>query len=249
MCGSHNYTKDLNVQNLHSFIMKGKTNSRENVIIDHGFVTQNGEPYCTLIDFFNISFVNITTMTMRCPAINLKESHITVKSSDLYGYSGSKKTLSFINITSKGSQAKLDNCAFKQNCVITSNFSDGIIVNNSTFQSYRHEINFIIVALSSVVTLTGNMNFTDSVTGTALFLESTHPDIHNSLLNISTGATVYFVNLVTCKYSYCVWGAVYGENGMVHIGAKVRVIFMYNTAGQRGGAVYVKNGKITVGAE
>ena len=37
MCGIHNYTKNLFVQNLHSFIMKGAAESRENVIIDHQF--------------------------------------------------------------------------------------------------------------------------------------------------------------------------------------------------------------------
>ena len=36
MCGVHNYTmKDLIVQNLHSFVMKGAAESRENIIIDH----------------------------------------------------------------------------------------------------------------------------------------------------------------------------------------------------------------------
>ena len=40
MCGVHNYTKDLSVQKLHSFVMKGTAESKENVIIDHHFVTQ-----------------------------------------------------------------------------------------------------------------------------------------------------------------------------------------------------------------
>ena len=30
MCGVHNYTKNLTVQNLHSFVMKGAAESREN---------------------------------------------------------------------------------------------------------------------------------------------------------------------------------------------------------------------------
>ena len=37
MCGVHNYTKDLAVYDLHSLIMKGTAESRENVIIDHQF--------------------------------------------------------------------------------------------------------------------------------------------------------------------------------------------------------------------
>ena len=88
MCGVHNYTKDLSVQNLHSFVMKGAAESRENVIVDHQFVAQLGKPSYTIIQFFNISSVNIANLIMRCPAINLKESHITVKSSSLYGYPG-----------------------------------------------------------------------------------------------------------------------------------------------------------------
>ena len=71
MCEVHNYTKDLTVQNFHSFIVKGGAESRENVVIDHQFGMQVVEPKCTLIQFFNVSFVNITTLTMRCPAIQL----------------------------------------------------------------------------------------------------------------------------------------------------------------------------------
>ena len=165
MCGVHNYTKDLTVQNLHSFVMKGSAESRQNVIIDHQFTEQSGKPNCTIIQFFNVSFMNITNLTVRCPAINLIESHITVKSSNIYGYPGIHENLSFINITGRGSQALLDNCSFKENCFVRSNFSDGIIVSNSTFQSYRHRFDSIIEAYSSVVTLIGNVNFTDSVTG------------------------------------------------------------------------------------
>ena len=251
MCGVHNYTKDLTVQNLHSFVMKGETESRENVIIDHQFGAQLGKPRCTIIQFLNITSVYITTLTMRCPAINLKESHVIVNSSSLYGYLGIKESLSFINITGKGSQAFLDNCTFKGNCFVTSNFSDGMIVNNSTFQSYRHQFESIILAYSSVVTLTGNVNFTDSVTGihrpyyssgTAVFLRTTHSQFKSSLI-ITNDATVYFVNLKCSSQG----GAVYGENGMIHIGAKVSVVFMHNTALTGGGAVHLTNGTITFG--
>ena len=98
---------------------------------------------CIIIQFVNVSFVNITNLTMRCPAINLTQSHITVQSSNLYGYPGTTDTFSFINITGRGSQALLDNCSFKENCFVTSNYSDGIIVSNSTFQSYGYQFNSI----------------------------------------------------------------------------------------------------------
>ena len=117
MCGVHNYIKDLTVQNLHSFVMKGATESRENVIIDHQFGTQ---PKCTIIQFFNISLVNITNLTIRCPAIKVKESHISVKSSTIYGYRSIKDSSSFINIIGRGSLAVLDNCKFSENCFIAS---------------------------------------------------------------------------------------------------------------------------------
>ena len=68
MCGVHNYTKDLTVRNLHPFVIKGAAESRENVIIDHQF---GAKPNCTTVQFFNVSFVNITNVTMRCPAIKL----------------------------------------------------------------------------------------------------------------------------------------------------------------------------------
>ena len=250
MCGVHNYTKNLVVQNLHSFVMKGAAESRENVIIDHQFVDK---PKCTVIRFFNVSYVNITTLTMRCPAINLTESYITVKSSNIYGYPSINESLSFINIAGKGSQALLDNCTFKENCFVRNNRSDGIIVSNSIFQSYRHQLKSIIAALSSVVTLTGNVNFTDSTTGipslinsvgTVVYLKATHPEVKSSL-NIITGATVYFINL-TCGNG----GAVFGEqNAIMHIGAKAKVVFMNNTAGWSGGAVAMWDGMITVGIE
>ena len=102
MHGIHNYTKDMTVQNLHSFVMKGATESRENVILDH-HQFDNGTDYCTLIQFVNITSVNITNLTLRCPALNLVESHVTVKASNLYGYHGTNITLSFIHITGQGS--------------------------------------------------------------------------------------------------------------------------------------------------
>ena len=208
MCGIHNYTKDLVVQNLYSFIMKGTAETREYVITDHQLVIRVSKPKCTLIQFFNVSFVSITTLTMRCPAINLKESHITVTSSNIYGYPSVNESLSFINIIGRGSRALLDNCTFKENCFVRSEFSDGIIVSNSTFQSYRHQVHSIIAAISSVVTITGSANFTDSITGihpyedsvgTAVFLLSANPELKSSL-NITTGATVYFVNLTCNNY-------------------------------------------------
>ena len=251
LCGVHNYTKDLTVQNLHSFAMKGADGSKENVIIDHQFGTQLGKPNCTVIQFFKISFVNITTLTMRCPSINLKDSLITVKSSNLYGYTDTKESLSFINITGR-SQALLDNCIFKENCFVRSKTSDGIIVNNSTFQSYRywHGVEAYIVVLSSVITLTGNVNFTAGIhhprysSGRAVFLRTTHRELKSSL-NITTGATVYFVNQ-SGNYK---GGAVYGENGVISIGAKAKVVFMHNVAMYGGGAVYLNTSTIFVGIE
>ena len=249
MCGVHNYTKNLTVQNLHSFVMKGAAESRENVIIDHQFGMQVGKPNCTVIQFFNVSFVNITTLTMRCPAIKIEESHITVKSSNLYGYPGINETLSGISITGRGSQALLDNCTFRENCFVRSYFSNGVIVSNSTFQSYRHRLHSIIKAYSSVVILTGNVNFTDGITGThrssgtAVFLRTTHSELKSSL-NITTGATVYFVNLTRSS-----GGAVYGHNAMIHIGAKARVVFMNNAADVSGGAVYGYNATMHISAK
>ena len=249
ICGVHNYTKDLTVQNFDSFIIKGAAEPKENVIINHQFGTQVGKPNCTTVQFFNVSFVNITTLTMICPSINLKDSLITVKSSNLYGYTDTRESLSFINITGRGSLVLLDNCTFKENCFIVSNFSDGIIVNNSTFQSYRHQVNSIIVALSSVVTLAGNVNFTDSVTGiyptyssgTAVFLRTTHPELKSSL-NITIDASVYFVNLTSDNHG----GAVYVENGVISIGVKAKVAFMNNVAMYTGGAIWMRNGMMVI---
>ena len=56
---------------------------------------------------------------------------------------------------------------------------------------------------------------------------------------------MYFVNL-TCNSD---GSAVYGENAMIHIRAKVMVILMYNDAVWNGGAVCLNKGMIFVGAE
>ena len=112
MCGIHNYSKDLTAQNLNSFIIQGAAESRENIIIiNHQFSSRNGtsKSSCTIIQFLNISLVNIINLTMMCPSLNIMNSFITVKNSNLYGYSGIKEILSFITITGKGSQALLDN--------------------------------------------------------------------------------------------------------------------------------------------
>ena len=141
-------------------------------------------------------------------------------------------------------------CTFKENCFVRSYYSDGIAVSNSIFQSYTHKFKSIIAVLSSVVTLTGNVNFTDSnikvssSLGTTVFLQTTHLAEVKSSLNITMGATVYFINL-TCDSG----GAVYGGDTMMHIGAKARVVFMNNTASLSGGAALILGGNITVGAE
>ena len=89
---------------------------------------------------------------------------------------------------------------------------------NSAFQLYRHQDNPIIFALSSIVVLTGNVNFTDSVSGsngTAVCLGNHHDHLEfKSMLNITAVATVYFINLVSSGYG----GAVYGWNGILNIG-------------------------------
>ena len=206
MCGVHNCTNNMTIQNLHSFVMKGESESRENVIINMlhrmtlpiTFGMHVNKPICTSINFFNVSFVNLTAMTMLCPSISLKGGLITVKGSNFHGYTGLNDVLSFIFITGRNSQAILDDCVFQENCCfIMSNMSGGINVNNSTFQLYRHLTQSIVMANSSVITLTGYVNFADSIvgfdpktqragpgSGTALCLHTTCRN-HKSVLNIS----------------------------------------------------------------
>ena len=120
-------TRDLTVQNLNSFIMKGDTESRENVIINHqlGMQVDSSKSSCTIIRFFNVSFVKITTLTMRCPAIDLKESRIIiVNSSNIYGYSGIKKGLILQAEVHKFHWTTV--AIFKENCLVESKSSDGI---------------------------------------------------------------------------------------------------------------------------
>ena len=67
-----------------------------------------------------------------------------------------------------------------------------MIVSNSIFQLYRHQSQSIIEAFCSVVTLTGNVNFTDSSTlgihssfqgvfGTAVYLKPLMPNLNLDL--------------------------------------------------------------------
>ena len=129
------------------------------------------------------------------------------------------------------------------------NLSDGLNVSNSTFRAYRHESKSIIMAYSSEVTLSGSVNFTDSIkgcrssnlqSGTAIFLRTTQPNLDASL-TISTGATVYFVNLKCNNFG----GAVYGDTAIIHIDTKSRAVFTRNSEG----AIYLYNGTIFVRAD
>ena len=74
-----------------------------------------------------------------------------------------------------------------------------------------------------------------------MILQTTHPEFKSSL-NITTGATMCFVHLKCSNHG----GVVYGENAMIHIGARTRVIFMQNKAVLHGGAMCLINGTINI---
>ena len=250
MCGVHNHTKSLRVQSVNTFVMKGAEKSNENVIINHKFNAKFGKQNCTAIQFINVSYVIISTLTMICPSIIVNQSLIEVKSCKLYGNTDTKESLSYINITGRYSQALLDNCTFKENCFIMSDSGVRITVSNSIY--FNHRNISTITAFSSVVKITGNVNFTDSIKvinpyeystaccGTAILLKTVNPQFKSSL-NITSGATVYFVNL-TCQGN---GGALYSENGLINIGAKAEVVFMQNVA-NAGGAITLKNVEFTI---
>ena len=82
--------------------------------------------------------------------------------------------------------------------------------------------------------------------GTAMLLLTTQPELISSL-NVTTGATVYFVNLTSDNGGG--GAAVLGDNATMHIGAKARVVFMYNTADVVSGAVIMAYGMMTIGSE
>ena len=260
MCGIHTYTKDMSLQDLHSFAINGATGNKENVIIDmlrqvKLQSTQVRKENCTNIHFLNIKHVMIAAVTMHCPSINIESGILTVKNSNFYGpgYRNTNEILSSINITTRNSQALLDNCNFKENCFLMSNYSVNLTISNSTFQSYKHEWCSIISTLSSIVTLTGYVNFTDSVTGfqhpnykssgTAISMRATDLKL-NSSLNIATGATVHFINL-TCSNN---GGAVYVEEAVINIGARAKVVFLHNVA-TSGGALHLLDGSLNVGTQ
>ena len=102
--------------------------------------------------------------------------------------------------------------------------------NNSerTFQSYRYKIESIIVAHSSVITLTGYVNSNvglDSMRFSMLFIWycylpnkcSWHDAQLKCSLHITPVATVYFVNLTIMQQPT--------ENGKIDIGTKATVVF------------------------
>lgn len=169
----------------------------------------------------------------------------------LYGYEGIFDVFSSINVTGMDFEALIDNCTFQQNCFIEGDLGAKITLNNSTFQSYRHDFGSIVFANSSVIMITGNVHFSDSVTGihqleyssgTALFLRTTHPD-QKSSLNIATGATVYFINLSCSNFG----GSVYAERAVINVSAKTLLVFLNNTTPWRGGALSVVDGVMNVG--
>ena len=221
--------------------MKKDTEARKNVIIDDQLGMQVDKPSCNCNSVLQCKLCENHNhdCEMSCNRSYIKESHIIVNSSNIYGYSGIKKGLSFINVAGRGSQGLLEHYTFKENCLVKSNFSDGIIVRNCAFQSYRQHK--IIAALSSPVTLIGNVNFTDSIDSEPLVSLQTIDLKFKSSLNITTGATVYFVNL-TCG------GVVNGWSALIDIGAKARVIFINNIVGVNRGILDMEgNGIIFIG--
>ena len=259
MCGVHKFSSNLIVQNLHSFVMKGGTSTKDNVIINMlreetvelPSGTEPNKFTCTSIQFFNTSYVNITTLTMRCPSVLIEGGLLSIKNSNLNGHSNIREIFSAIMIVSKTSEAFIDSCTFKQNCFVVSNRSAGITVNNSSFQLYRHKSLPVIMAYSSAITFTGIVNITDSivsgsgtdslVSGTAVFLSTNYEQVKASL-TIATDAVVHFVNL-TCGFG----GAVGVDDGFIDISANAMVVFMHNHATSEGGAVYLVVGSINVG--
>ena len=115
------------------------------------------------------------------------------------------------------------------------------------------------VAFSSVVTLTGYVNFTDSILGNsfypkksastanAVYLATTHPEFISSL-DIIMDSTVFFVNLTSSSHG----GAIHMDNGVIKINvdAKASVIFTYIKASVQGvvhgGAVHIYNGALKI---
>ena len=124
MCGVHNCTKNLTIQNLHSFVMTGGNEFKENQIISFG--TYSNKQNCTTISFFNVNIVNITALIMWCPSMNIEGGHISVRNSNLQGYTEMEKVLSTIHISGKNSSALLSNCIITENCFVVSNISAGI---------------------------------------------------------------------------------------------------------------------------
>ena len=114
LCGIHNCTKDWTVQDLHSLVIQGAAGP-EQTVLDCQHRAQLNKPSCSIIQLTNTSFVSDMNLTMRCPSVNLNDSFMAVKDSNLYGYASTNKSLSFINITGKGSRALLDNCTHKEN--------------------------------------------------------------------------------------------------------------------------------------
>ena len=60
--------------------------------------------------------------------------------------------------------------------------------------------------------------------GTAVFLRTTHPELKSSL-NITTAATVYFVNLTCNNHGGAPECTCMGRMEQIYIGAKARVAF------------------------
>ena len=112
------------------------------------------------------------------------------------------------------------------------------------------------VAFSSVVTLTGYVNFTDSILGNSFYpkksastanLATTHREFISSL-DIIMDSTVFCVNLTSSSHG----GAIHMDNGVIKINvdAKASVIFTYIKASVQGvvhgGAVHIYNGALNI---
>ena len=178
---------------------------------------------------------------MRCPSISLEGGLLSIKNSHLSGHSSIlSEVLSSITITNRKSKALLNNSTFKENCFVVSN-SAQILIIDSTFQSYRHELKSMIGAHYSIITLTGNVNFTEGFLGNKPSSGSAVYLWHSSL-NISANSNVHFVNLTNNGQG----GAVYITYGVLTIGIKTSVFFLHNSAYFDGGALHLDFGTLNV---
>ncbi len=243
MCGVHNLTKKLFICNISTLSVVG-TESGASVIINMPLRIVSYFHEDNFFTFVNIKKITIENLIINIPSISFKgvNCHLMIKNSSLHGYSDFSTSLfSTINITH--SITSLMNCTIKQNIFVQTTARGVLTLKNCLVEHYNHPLHSAIQITNSTIVLAGNVQFTNNVP-----MESTESSLRGGVLRMSD-STLYTKKAANVSFfgnaaSFC-GGAIYMEDSRMYLLGNL--LFINNTAGLEGGALFAFSSVIKLG--